>query len=379
MEDNRGISIRNIFVIFENKLKRMTLMLNDALKRENNNFDFIRLIGAISVVFGHSWAVFQTNGLQEEPIRNILGVDYSGSLAVYAFFFLSGIYITSSFEKTGNWLRFLLMRLCRIYPALIVCVLLTVFVVGPLFSPLNIQAYLNDFHTWKYLVLNSTMLKFEPQLTGLFSQNSFNRSVNASLWSLPLELKCYFFIFLLGILGLLKKKGVSLILLLCLILVYKFNPYIVLDSFKPLLFFFLGSAAYSVRNHLVIDLRICLAMIVLSMVSYFAYPGSFLDIFYITFAYSILVLGTCAVIRDLKLPGDFSYGIYIYGFLVQQITAYFLPEITVYYSMLITIPISCLLGGVSWYLIESPAINWGHKFFTTRIKNQEFIPTKISA
>jgi peptidoglycan/LPS O-acetylase OafA/YrhL len=356
----------------------MTLMLNDALKRENNNFDVVRLIGALSVVFGHSWAVFQINGSQEEPIRRILGVDYSGSLAVYAFFFLSGIYITSSFDRSSNWLRFVLMRICRIYPALIVCVLITVFVIGPLFSPLKIQAYFADFQTWKYLIMNSTMLRFEPKLTGLF-ENSFNRSVNASLWSLPLELKCYFFIFILGILGLLKKRCVSLMVLLGLILIYKFNPNIVLDSFKPLLFFFLGSAAYSLRNRLLIDLRICIAMIVISIIAYFSYPRFFVDIFYITFAYSILVAGTSGILKRMKLPGDFSYGIYIYGFLVQQITAYFLPEMTVYYSMLITIPMSCILGAISWYFIESPAIHWGHKIFELRIKEQGIIPSTVTS
>lgn len=348
-------------------------MLNDALRRENNNFDVVRLLGAILVVFGHSWAVFQSSELQEEPFRKVLGVDYSGSLAVYSFFFLSGIYITSSFDRSKNWLRFVVMRICRIYPALIICVLLTVFVVGPLFSPLNKQAYFSDIQTWKYLVMNSTMFKFEPKLTGLFHENIFNRSVNASLWSLPLELKCYFFIFILGLSGLLKKRSVILIVLLGLILLYKFNPDIVMDSFKPLLFFFLGVATYSFRNQVRIDLRICIGMIALSIVSYVINLKVFIDIFYVTFAYSILVVGTSSFLKRITLPGDFSYGIYIYGFLVQQITAYFLPEMTVYYSMLITMPATCILGALSWYLIESPAISWGNKIFQASLKNRAAI------
>jgi peptidoglycan/LPS O-acetylase OafA/YrhL len=338
----------------------MRLTLQEALTRENNNFNLIRLTASIAVVFGHSWAVFQSGG-NIEPFKNILKVDFSGSLAVYAFFFLSGIFITSSFDHSKTWVRFVLMRLFRIYPGLIVCILLTVFLVGPVFSSLRIPDYFTDYQTWKYLMKNMVMLRFEPTLTGIFTTNKYNSSLNASLWSLPLEIKCYFIVFIIGITGLLKKKIAVLAVLLVLICIYKFNPNIVLDSFKPLLFFCLGMTVYAFRNNLVIDFRLWIIMVVLSIAAFFINATMFIDLFYLTFAYSILVAGTSSLAMGIKLPGDFSYGIYIYGFLVQQITAHFLPELTVYNSMLITIPISCVLGALSWYLIESPAMDLGKR------------------
>jgi peptidoglycan/LPS O-acetylase OafA/YrhL len=354
----------------------MRLTLQEALKRENNNFNIIRLTASIAVIFGHSWAVFQSGG-HIEPFKNILKVDFSGSLAVYAFFFLSGIFISSSFDHSKSWIRFVLMRIFRIYPGLIVCILLTVFFVGPIFSTLSTPDYFTDTQTWKYLIKNMFMLRFEPTLTGIFINNKYNSSINASLWSLPLEIKCYFLVFIIGISGLLKKKIAVFVVLLALICIYKFNPNIVLDSFKPLLFFALGMAAYAFKNNLVIDFSIWIEMVVLSIAAFFINATVFIDLFYLTFAYSILVAGTSSLAMGIKLPGDYSYGIYIYGFLVQQITAHFIPEITVYNSMLITMPISCVLGALSWYLIESPGMDLGKRTSKLNLKNQNPLPTKV--
>jgi peptidoglycan/LPS O-acetylase OafA/YrhL len=356
----------------------MRLTLQEALKRENNNFNIVRLSASIAVIFGHSWAVFYSNG-NAEPVKEILKVDFSASLAVYAFFFLSGIFITSSFDNSKSWIRFVLMRIFRIYPGLIICILITVFLVGPKFSTLSTPAYFTDTQTWKYLFKNMIMLRFEPTLTGIFTNNKYSNSVNASLWSLPLEIKCYLLVFIIGISGLRKKKFANLLVFLGLICIYKFNPDIVLDSFKPLLFFSLGMTTYSFKNNIAIDLRIWIGMVVLSIVAFFVNATLFLDLFYVTFAYSILVAGTSVIAKGIKLPGDFSYGIYIYGFLVQQITAHFLPEITVYYSMLITMPISCLIGALSWYLIESPAMDSGKRISKLNLWSRKPFSANVSS
>ena len=53
--------------------------------------------------------------------------------------------------------------------------------------------------------------------------------------------------------------------------------------------------------------------------------------------------------------GDFSYGIYIYAFPVQQLFAHFGAQ-TPFLNMLWSAPIVLLLSSLSWRLIEAPAL-----------------------
>jgi len=62
------------------------ITLNDVITRNNNNYDIIRLIAALSVVFGHSFYLFHSYGHADPVTRFLLKDDYSGSIAVYLFF-----------------------------------------------------------------------------------------------------------------------------------------------------------------------------------------------------------------------------------------------------------------------------------------------------
>src|SRR5581483_1550015 len=114
--------------------------LDTVLKRSHNNFDLIRLIAALMVVFGHSFDLFKSYGYHD-PV-NAAVHESPGTLAVYIFFFLSGIFITQSFLNKKNHLSFARMRLFRIWPGLIVCTLFTVFIIGTTLTDLPIGQYL---------------------------------------------------------------------------------------------------------------------------------------------------------------------------------------------------------------------------------------------
>ena len=60
-----------------------------------------------------------------------------------------------------------------------------------------------------------------------------------------------------------------------------------------------------------------------------------------------------------RLPGDFSYGVYVYAFPCQQMLAALLgkdlqPWSFFGLSLLLVLP----LGVASWYLVERPALAW---------------------
>jgi peptidoglycan/LPS O-acetylase OafA/YrhL len=53
--------------------------------------------------------------------------------------------------------------------------------------------------------------------------------------------------------------------------------------------------------------------------------------------------------------GDFSYGIYIYAFPVQQLAAYF-GAVSPWSNMLWSAPAVLILSALSWHLIEEPVL-----------------------
>ena len=85
--------------------------------------------------------------------------------------------------------------------------------------------------------------------------------------------------------------------------------------------------------------------------------------------YGVLLLGSSSIFKKIKLPGDYSYGVYIYAFLVQQITAHYIIGLSAYRSLLITVPITILLAAFSWYLIEHPSLKLAKKILKDKFNN----------
>jgi len=158
--------------------------------KHTNNFTIIRLIAAITVIISHSYDV--TGNALHEPLRRI-SKEYLvfSDIGLTAFFTISGYLVSKSLQNSNKISSFFAKRFLRIYPALIVVVVLTVFVIGPIFSQTSVQAYFSDSKTWLYLTTIGA-LRIRYILPGLFNSNNFFiKSVNASLWSITLELKLY--------------------------------------------------------------------------------------------------------------------------------------------------------------------------------------------
>ena len=333
--------------------------LETVIKRSNNNFDLIRLIAALMVIFGHSFDLFNSNGYYD-PVKAVVK-ESSGTLAVYIFFFMSGIFITGSFINKKDHTSFIQMRVFRIWPALIACTLLAVFFIGVILTTLPLKQYIGNPDTWKFLFSNILLYNVTShRLPGLFIANHFGSAVNGSLWTLPFEVKCYCIVFISGLAGFLRSKTfiVSFFLVLVFTLVLQPNYLTVLGG-KLVLFFTAGMLLYIYKHRFLVDYRISLLLII----SCFCVYGTwfFQPLFYLALPYTALVLGASSVFKKIKLPGDYSYGIYIYGFLIQQVLANLFPGLNSYYSLLLTLPIVIPLGILSWHLIEYPAIEYGKK------------------
>src|SRR3954463_2752853 len=129
---------------------------SDSVER-HNNFDLLRLLAALSVIFSHAFLLAE-NSQDHDPLMLLTGGQAILGLAgVFVFFTISGYLITQSFETTASPLIFLAKRALRIFPGLILCLLVCVFVIGPLITKLPLPEYFSRRETFLFLLRNAVL------------------------------------------------------------------------------------------------------------------------------------------------------------------------------------------------------------------------------
>ncbi|MEF9978673.1 MAG: acyltransferase, partial [Thermomonas sp.] len=159
--------------------------LADAWSSGRNNFNLIRLFAAWLVIYGHAWAI--TGSAGGDIVTWLTQFKFAGGVAVDVFFFISGFLIAASLER-NDVRSYLASRALRILPALVACVALSVFVLGPLLT--TATEYWRDPRTWDYLWANATLWSTRYGLPGVFASLPRD-AVNGSLWTLPIEARLY--------------------------------------------------------------------------------------------------------------------------------------------------------------------------------------------
>lgn len=156
-----------------------------------NNFDFVRLVAASLVIWGHAYPL-----LDEPGLPALMGSSIH-TFAVKVFFVVSGYLIVASWVREPDPLRYTMKRGLRILPALFVVVILSAFVLGPLVSNLSLAEYFASPVLLGYL--RNILLNIRYSLPGVFEDNIYPHAVNGSLWTLPVEATMYLFVLLLGV------------------------------------------------------------------------------------------------------------------------------------------------------------------------------------
>ena len=149
-----------------------------------NNFDLIRLLAAGQVVALH--AIEHLNAESLRPLANVLWY-FPG---VPIFFVISGYLISMSWDRAPSLRQYLWNRLLRIYPALWVCLLVSI----AFFLIAGVRPAVSEFIPW--LVAQITIVQFyNPDFL-----RSFGTGVlNGSLWTITVELQFYFVLPLLAL------------------------------------------------------------------------------------------------------------------------------------------------------------------------------------
>ena len=329
------------------------------LSRENG-FTALRLLCAFMVLFTHSYVVVGHGA--EEPLLHYTRTVPFSSLGVDSFFAISGFLICNSLLRESHPLTFLRSRMLRLYPALIVVVAITVFVIGPLLT-LD-PAYWQQPATWKYLWV-ATVYGYHEYIPGLFANNPL-KVVNGSLWTLPLEFTCYLLLLAMSVSRALTARSVALVLALMLIfdIGEGFQPHryiFQMELFRLNRFaihFFGGALLAMLGDRVRYDRYVALAAAIV--------VGAFLVFeprWEISYTPYFLLLPYILVTAAYELKGlawlnkwDASYGFYIYGALVQQTLFALMPGIGPRRMTLYSTPIVLACGVISWLLIEKPAL-----------------------
>lgn len=324
-----------------------------------NNFDFLRFFAAALVLFAHSYPLVGRR--EDEPLTLLTGYEKGGSIAVGIFFVMSGYLIASSWLASSTPRSFLLKRALRIFPALIVAVLLTVFVLGPMVTQLSLSRYLEADGTWIYL--QNILLVTRYELPGVFTGNVYPEVVNGSLWTLPLEVLMYIGVMILGLTGFFKRRLIFLPIAVLAVghfwLLGKLGieSYFIKNIFKLGLLYYSGSALFLYRDDIPWRGWIAALLFVALVATFRTAIGPL--VYFIALPYLVLYLAYAPLpfVSRFGKYGDFSYGLYIYAFPFQQLTIYlFGPQVGVLGLTLIAFVPTLILAAMSWHLIEAPAM-----------------------
>ncbi len=339
------------------------LRLVDVVHGRNNNFHLLRLIAASAVLFSHSYPL-STGDHHAEPLRAAFGCTF-GSIAVDLFFVISGMLVTMSLVRRSSGMDFAKARFFRIWPALTVAVLLSILVLGPALTSVPLSTYFTSRDTAKYLVFNLILLKGVAYvLPGVFATNPWPDAVNGSLWTLTYEIKCY--LALLGTWLLLRRLGgvarldrviAALWIVLFAWFAWSLRTTSVEDAPARLwLMFCSGAALYLWREHIVLS-----AWGLLALAAVVALSAGHVLPFGVAYAVMLPYAMLCAAylpsgrILEYNRLGDYSYGVYIYAFPVQQCAMHLWPAFGPIALFGVAMAVTLALAVLSWHVVEQPA------------------------
>lgn len=332
------------------------------LAHPTNNFDFLRLVGALLVVLGHAYPLLGAPAYTPGVIGH--GVQ---SLGVVIFFSISGYLITASWNRTRDPLSYAAARCLRIFPALAVVVLVCAYVLGPLVTTLPLGDYATHPQTTGYL--KNILMEPVYFLPGVFADLPYANVVNGSLWTLPAEFFCYLVVPLALLVPRIARPAVVLALL-GLSLWYAATPpmesaviYGTRVSDAAVMWVFFATGVLLRLGHERIpglfrgDLAVGLFAMYLLVIA--VQPLWVGKVSWIALPYVVLTIGLASTpyLRRAARFGDLSYGIYLWAFPVQQALVQLVGVQNMTLNLVLVSAVSALLAFVSWHVVEKPSMS----------------------
>jgi peptidoglycan/LPS O-acetylase OafA/YrhL len=330
----------------------------------NNNFDLLRFVAATMVIFGHSY--LNTGHHDREPLANLVGFLEFGSLGVKIFFVISGYLITKSLYRQPTLGSFVWARVLRIFPGLFVAAVLCAFVIGPFCTTLSLHSYFADARVYNFAWRLFTVHNLNNTLPGVFETLPYAKQVNGSLWTLAAELLLYTVVLAWGVLLLLRRKqfkalGQAAPVLILVILFFAgivYAPWYMQFVLGWGAVFLLGGLAYLFGSKIIVNIPLAAGLFIITAVLFHFRSPLLVSSFNVSLAYGIFVFAyhPKLQIKGFHKLGDFSYGLYIYAFPIQQLLVQKMPTLSVAGNFGLSFIITLVLAIASWYWVEKPML-----------------------
>lgn len=339
--------------------------MNNRISFENNAFDVISFVAAFNVMIAHTCAY-------------VLGGGYGSNLALWriiapgpavaVIFAVSGFLVAASYERCQHPTTFYVKRAFRIYPALLIVIMLPTLI----YLCLGIVNF-----SWKNLALFLVKNFLTASGGSIFLPE--NAIGNGSLWTIPIQIQFYILTpFMYKFMK--KNKGKHSVIVLVILTainlispllegriphlirrVYSLTclPYLYMYFFGMLVYYYFGRVVpWLSKWSLVIG---CLYIVVhwvlgIDTLCEWKYINPISCFLIMSFA-----IGIAYRIGRFRLPFDISYGMYLWHLPVIDLL-YIVCKID--YSIgffLIARFITLIIAGISWTIIERPFIRVGTK------------------
>lgn len=333
--------------------------MNDSENSRLNNFDFIRIVAAFLVLISHQYAL---SGLAE-PV--LFGGTSMGAFGVLIFFSISGFLVSQSWRQDPHIARFLAKRFLRIWPGLATVTLIAAIVLGPVVSTLDWHTYFLKPEFMEFF-RNLKIMSIRYLLPGVFEENIFPKAVNGSLWTIPLEVRCYLALLVIGSIGLTKRP------ILVLLGSISFGIYYFYFSPDPQnyqqhygLYFLAGVCLDLFRNKWEANPKYLIAAAgMLSIAFYLLKADRVALLIWLPALVTLIGSRSTPILNKAGKYGDISYGLYIYAFPVQQTVLWAAArDFPFFLGLLIAAVITTLCAFLSWHLVEGPALGLKARLF----------------
>jgi peptidoglycan/LPS O-acetylase OafA/YrhL len=317
-----------------------------------SGFEYMRFALAIVVIYVHSYEVSYGKIGQAYLLsfRSVIG------LVLPMFFALSGFLVAGSLERNPSLAKFLYLRALRISPALIVETFLSALVLGTSFTTMPLREYFIDSDFQSYF--GNILGIIHYQLPGVFRNNPIPSIINAQLWTVPYELWCYILLSLFFLLKIKKPLDWTIVLIVIHLFVFadQIRPRsICVNGSTLLLCFLVGVAFHRFKKSIIYSpwlfiIAMCLCLCFLAFPKWDALAA-------LPCAYITVYIGCCNPKRQwIVKSGDYSYGMFLYGYALQQAFANVLELQNHFINFAFSLPTAFACAYLSWHYIEKPTL-----------------------
>ncbi len=343
-----------------NAWKGPTIEQQMILHKHASGFDYMRLFLSVCIILCHTIILCYPRTVETAmwtgPSRPFF------YFLVPSFFAMSGFLVAGSLVRVNNIPAFLTLRAMRILPALCGEVIISAVIIGGILTDLPLSRYFTHKNFYAYFLNIVGDVHF--WLPGVLTQHRISK-VNAQLWTIPYEFECYALITILAFIGIVRHRAWLAVAAVILTLLMNYADYRngdLIYDWRPTGLFTVSGFLWGIILYMYRDKIPCNALLFLLATALSWWALTYEETMYVAglpVAYMTIYLGLMNPKRTLIITsGDYSYGLYLYGFPVQQALSQLVPASMVWY---IHLPLTILIAGfcavVSWHLLEARVLS----------------------